>query len=96
MDKKLPSIYKNTNYDHVNNNKRIFYSALSKENNINTYKEGITKNIDNEYILNTPVIIETYTEKINAKIVGKVGDHILTSNNKVIKLKDIKFIKTLG
>ena len=44
----------------------------------------------------TTVIIETINEKLNARIVSKVGDHILTSNNKIIKLKDIKSIKTLN
>ena len=97
MDKKLPGIYKNTDYSHVNNNKRVFYSGDVE----NQKKDDVTasskeKNISNEYILNTPVIIETINEKLNARIVSKVGDHILTSNNKIIKLKDIKSIKTLN
>ena len=93
MDKKLPSIYKNTNYNHINNNKKVFYSnALNNEILI----EKPSKNIDEEYILNTPVIIETYSEKLNTKIVSKIKDHIVTSTNRVIKIKEIKSINTLN
>ncbi len=92
MDKKLPSIFKNTNYGPINNNKKIFYSTLDtqKENSI---KENW--DIDGEYIFNTPVNIETNDGTIQTKIVSKVKDHILTSNNKKIKLKDIKSIKVV-
>lgn len=93
MNKELPSIYKNTNCSYINNNKKVFYSSdLNKEPMI----ERNSKNIDEEYILNTPVIIQTYSEKINTKIVSKVGDHILTSTNKIIKLSEIKSISTLN
>ena len=89
MNKKLPSVYKNTNCNYINNNKTVFYCDDRTDERI---VEKTSTNIENEYILNTPVIIETYTEKINAKIVSKIKDHIMTSNNKIIKLKDIKSI----
>ena len=92
LNKKLPSIYKNTNYNHINNNKKVFYSnSLNNE----TIIEKPSKNVDEEYILNTPVIIETYSEKLNTKIVSKIKDHIVTSTNRVIKIKEIKSINTL-
>ena len=93
MDKKLPSIYKNTNCNHINNNKKVFYcNQLNNE----IVVEKPSKNIDEEYVLNTPVIIETYSEKFNTRIVSKIKDHIVTSSNKVIKIKEIKSINTIN
>ena len=91
MKKKLPELYKNSDFTHINNNKRVFYSNIDKDNNVT---DNLKVDLDNEYILNTPVMIETRDgTKISCKIVSKIGDHILTSNNKIIKLDDIKFIK---
>ena len=93
MTKKLPKIYKGNDFSHVNNNKQVFYS--SKEE----IKKDLNKDIlifDKQYILNTPVVIETIDNNIyNTKIISKVSDHILISNNKIIKLEQIKSIKTL-
>lgn len=94
MSKKLPKIYKGNDFSHVNNNKKVFYS--SKEE----IKQNFNKDVlilDKQYILNTPVVIETINENIyNTKIISKVTDHILLSNNRIIKLEDIKSIKTLN
>lgn len=94
MNKKLPGIYKGNDYSHVNNNKKIFYSGnkeqIIENDNINN------KSYINEYTLNTPVIIETYDDNvIKTKIVSKRNDHILTSDNKIIKTSNIKSIKTI-
>ena len=87
MNKKLPSIYKSGDYMHVNNNKSIFRS----DTKVNTIK----KNFDFNYPLNTPVIIETFDNRvIKSKITAKLKDHVLTSNNEIIKLENIKLIKT--
>ena len=94
MKKKLLKIYKGSDYSHVNNNKSVFYSFKEEKIDFNNIE---SKNIEYEYIINTPVTIETYSnEIIHSKIVSKLKDHILTSNNRIIKLKDIKSIKTLN
>ena len=92
MNKKLPGIYKGNDYSHVNNNKRIFYSG-NKEQII---EHNIIKDSTDEYVLNTPVVIETYDNGvIKTKIISKRSDHILTSDNKIIKTSNIKSIKTI-
>lgn len=97
MSKKLPGIYKDDSFKHINN-KTVFYtsnkSISTNSNNIRNNDFNSINYID-EYIFNIPVIIETYDEMINTKILSKVGDHILTINNKIIKLKDIKSIKKI-
>ena len=92
MNKKLPEIYKGNDFSHINNNKKIFYSKEKPYDNKFSYVEI---NI-NDYILNTPVLIETYdNDIIKTKIISKRTNHILTSNNNIIELKKIKSIKYL-
>lgn len=94
MNKKLPSIFKNTDHSIVNNNKKIFYSNFEDRgignriinNNTNTNN---TKDIKDEYLFNRTVRINTRDGEVVAKIVSRVGDHILTSTNKKILLSDI-------
>ena len=90
MEKKLPGIYKGKDYSHVNNNRKVFISKEIKE--LNPIEEA---NI-NDYLLNTPVLIETKDNKtIKAKIISKRNDYILMDNKKIIKHNNIKKIKYL-
>lgn len=91
MNKKLPSVYKANDCTHIKNNKSVFCSSysnvgFSEGDRISTDKQEI------DFVFNTPVTIKTNNEIIHSKIVSKLDDHILTSNNKVIKLKDIQSI----
>ena len=93
MEKKLPKIYKGEDYSHVNNNKKIFCFDGTERKSFDEDKNRLS--LDKESLINIPVKIETFDEVITAKIVSKVGDHIMTSTNKIIKLKDIKSIKKI-
>ena len=92
MEKKLPKIYKGENYSHVNNNKKVFSFDSSKKEDININNNF---SFEKDYLINMPVIIETNNKTITCKIVSKVGDHIMTSKNQIIKLDDIKSIKKI-
>lgn len=92
MNKKLPSIFKNTDHSIVNNNKKIFYSNFEDRgtgNRIINNNANNTKDIKDEYLFNRTVRINTRDGEVVAKIVSRVGDHILTSINKKILLSDI-------
>lgn len=91
MNKKLPSIFKNTSYNIKNNNKETFYSLENNLKEIGEKEED--KSVLDEYLFNIPVEITTYDRIIDTKIVSKIKDHILTNNNEVIKLKDIRTVK---
>lgn len=91
MNKKLPSIFKNTDHSIVSNNKKIFYSSFDNRG-INEIKYNSTNNssdIKDEYLFNRLVKINTKDGETIGKIVSRVGDHILTSTNKKILLSDI-------
>lgn len=97
MDKKLPSISKFSTNKVFSNNKDVYYSSYNKE--INSELENTKDNsIDNifkegEYIFNMPVVIKTNSDTYKTTIIGKLDDHIITSNRQTIKIKDIVSIK---
>ena len=91
MNKKLPSVYKVNDCTHIKNNKSVFCSSYSNVD----FTEGDRNSTDIQeidFVFNKPVTIKTNNEIIHAKIVSKIDDHILTSNNRVIKIKDIQSI----
>lgn len=92
MEKKLPNIYKASDCSRIRNNKTVFnFDYNSFDTRSDEEKKQEANNID--YVFNTPVTIKTAEETIKTKIVGKLDDHILTSDNRIIKLKDIESIK---
>ena len=109
MDKKLPSIFKNQIDKEIENNKKVFYSkyetvsnVVEKTSEVNSSNDmkvsSLSSSLDellknNQFIFNVPVEISLKNEILNTKIVSKVGDHLLTSNGKIINLEDVLLIK---
>lgn len=108
MDKKLPSIFKNEIDKKIDNNKKVFYSKYesignvvektSEVDSLNDRSVSLSSSLDdllrnNQFIFNVPVEISLKDEIVNTKIVSKVGDHLLTSNGKIINLEDILLIR---
>ena len=106
--KKLPKIYQ-SELNKVHNNREVFDSLKEKndnkpsktKNSINydtlSVREKIKELINqNSYIFNTKVkIIINNTEK-ECQIAGVVNNHIITMDNEIIKIEDIKDIKILS
>lgn len=107
MNKKLPSISKFSTDKNFSNNKHTYYSFIKDDNsdvrsvsnnNSNNNNNNRTETLDDlfnngEYIFNIPVSIKTNGDDISTMIVGKVNDHIITKDNRVIKIEDIVSIK---
>lgn len=105
MNKKLPSISKFSADKNFSNNKQIYYSFIKevedvrnddeKKSNNNSDRAQTLNDLFNngEYIFNIPVTITTNDEDILTMIVGKVNDHIITKDNRIIKLEDIVSIR---
>ena len=106
--KKLPSIFQNDLINPIKNNKKVYDSLKDKDmvikkeksivkknnNKILTVKEKVKELIKgNNYIFNTEVILvfDDYEKKCN--IAGVVNNHIITMNNEIIKIDDLKDIK---
>lgn len=103
MNKNLPRISKFSTDKNFSNNKHAYYSFIKEDNSDvrSTLKNNNGSDNNNrvetldelfnagEYIFNIPVYIKTNSEDFSTMIVGKVNDHIITKDNRVIKIKDI-------
>lgn len=100
MDKKLPSISQFSSDKEFCNNKHTYCSFLESDVRSSNNEKIISNNntiddlFDNgQFIFNVLVNIQTTTSNVSTMIVGKVGDHIITSDNMIIEIKDIISIK---
>ena len=98
MEKKLPKIFKkDVTKEHINN-KKVYYE--NKNQDINTYQQDNTS-VDEKikklfkssrYIFNIGVIIKTKKKDYDTKIIGKVKNSLITTDNEVIPIIEIEDI----
>ena len=85
---KIPKLYQNKFDKIINNNKNMCIVEESNENIQDTLKNiytGLGK-------YNTKVQIETYSNVYDTSIIYKSNDMIITKENNIIPVKDIKRI----
>lgn len=97
--KKLPEIYKNNFTKKIKNNREVCYlrnedvisnlSNISIEKEINNIFSGIG------YSYNIPVEIVTNKKVYNTSLVAKTRENVVTLDNEIIAIGDIKSIKRL-
>lgn len=97
--KKLPEIYKNNFTKKIKNNREVCYlrnedvistaSNISIEEEINNIFSGIG------YSYNIPVEIVTNKKVYNTSLVAKTRENVVTLDNEIIAIGDIKIIKRL-
>ena len=86
-------------YESIGNVEERTISDVTNNREINldnaiTYREALDNLFkNNQFVFNVPVEIITKEVTLNTKIVSKVGNHLLTSNGKMIELDDILSIK---
>ena len=107
--KKLPKVYQNESLNNIKNNKKVFDSLKDKnivnnndnnkltkknDNSILTVKDKIKNLInDNNYIFNKEVTLIFNDYDKTCHIAGVVNNHIITMDNEIIKISDLKDIK---
>lgn len=97
--KKLPEIYKNNFTKKIKNNREVCY--LRNEDVISTASNiSIEKEINNifsgiGYSYNIPVEIVTNKKVYNTSLVAKTRENVVTLDNEIIAIGDIKSIKRL-
>ena len=103
--KKLPKIFQNELSNTIKNNKKV-YDSLDKEEKVEikknikvndkkilTVKEKIKELIKaNNYIFNTEVTLVFEDSKRECHIAGIVNNHIITMDNEIIKIDDLRDI----
>lgn len=87
--KKLPKIYKNNINKPLNNNNKVYYSGkktVEKEVSVDElFKQ-------NEIYRKSTTIVLNNGDKINKTIIGRSIKHLITLDNELIPIDDIKTI----
>ena len=96
--KKLPKLYTNTFDKKIDNSKEYITvrESVVEEDKLNRY--DINKKIDmifksKNYIYKVNVLIKFNDREMNATLIGKTNDNLITIDNKLIKITDIYDIK---
>lgn len=92
---KLPNLYKNKFNKKINNNKEICYveeiSNYNKLSNIENTLRNVQTGLGSDY--NTRVIIETNDKVYDTTLVYKTKNEVITEENNIININDIKNIE---
>lgn len=91
MKKELPKIYKGKINSNAGNNLRATY-GVKEEIDVRT---SINKMFRENKLYKKDVEIEINNEIIKTKIIGKTENHIISIDNRVMRIDDIKSIKIL-
>ena len=93
MANRLPNIFKNNDLVRTCNNRNSFYSFRDAVSSsiIESMDRGNKDRI--EELFNVPVEIVTKEGSNRCRIISKIKNHILTSNNEKVLLDDIIEIK---
>ncbi len=102
--KKIPKVYQN-DLKNVKNNLNVFDSLKDDKvkvnfNTLNVKFDGLSvkdklKELinQNSYIFNTKVILVFFDHEEECQIAGVVNNHIITMDNRIIKVDSLKDIK---
>lgn len=98
--KKLPKLYTNTFNKKIDNSIEFttVKEEIIKEDKLTNY--DINKKIDmifksKNYIYKVDVLIKFNDKELNTTLIGKTSDNLITLDNKLIKISDIKDIKLI-
>ena len=93
--KKMPEIFKPGITKKLENNNKVFYSALKDETLTRSVDSKIKpkRNLKQEVLLNkkygTNYLIKTTTDEYHDKIIDRMGNNIIISSGKVLSISDI-------
>ena len=95
---KKGKLYVKKNDKTINNNQDYCNIEESSNKIVNINNESVIDKIEklfniNGYIFNKDVEIITINKKYNTRIAGKVNNHLITMDNDIINILDIKDIK---
>ena len=94
---KKKKIYANKINKKIGNNQKFSEVCELKEETVTFINKSVEKKIDdlfntNGYIFNVDVKIKTLDKTYNTKIASRVGNNIITLDNDIINIDDIKDI----
>lgn len=89
--KKLPSLYKNPNIKAKDNNKKLDYIKIDKQQEIEKIINSLFNTLG--YVFNIPLEIKTINKVYNTYLVSQTEKTITTIDNEIINKQDIIDIK---
>ena len=89
--KKLPSLYKNPNIKTKDNNKKLDYIKIDKQQEIEKTISSLFNTLG--YVFNIPLEIKTINKVYNTYLVSQTEKTITTIDNEIINKQDIIDIK---
>lgn len=92
--KKVPKVFRNEINKTINNNKRMCYV---EDENSEVHNKEVLDTLSHVYAglgrkYNTKVLIETKTNVYDTTLIAKNKEELITQENAVIKVKDIRKI----
>ena len=97
--KDLPKVFHNKINKKFDNNRSVFYSNNSYEDNYIADTRTVTQKINEifsspNYVYKANVEITLKDKKVTKKIIGRNKDYIITMDNDLIPIKDIVDIRS--
>ena len=102
MEKKLPGIFAGKVDKKTGNNEDVYYSSHEVRESVQQGKINDSRNVNQKindifnspnYIYKADVIIKTNSGEVTKRIVGKNATHLITIENELIPLTEIKDIR---
>ena len=102
MEKKLPGIFAGKVDKKTGNNEDVYYSSQEVRESVQQGKINDSRNVNQKindifnspnYIYKADVIIKTNSGEVTKRIVGKNATHLITIENELIPLTEIKDIR---
>ena len=102
MEKKLPGIFAGKVDKKTGNNEDVYYSSHEVRESVQQGKINDSRNVNQKindifnspnYIYKADVIIKTNNGEITKRIVGRNATHLITIENELIPLTEIKDIR---
>lgn len=92
--KDLPKVYHNKINKKINNNRNVFYSNNTYEENLETNSKSVLQKINDifaspNYVYKANVEITLKDKKITRRIIGRNKNYIITMDNELIPILDI-------
>lgn len=92
MKRDLPKVFKNNINKPINNNKKVFYGNEDRSENLATDINTLFKQ---NQIYRTEVELTLSDKTITKKIIGRTNKNLITIDNEIIPISEIRSVKII-
>lgn len=92
MKRDLPKVFKNSINKPINNNKKVFYGNEDRSEDLSTNINTLFKQ---NQIYRTDIELTLTDKTITKKIIGRTNKNLITIDNEIIPISEIKSVKII-